>query len=359
MRLLGPWVGLCLALAACELPRPEGAFNEIEASVPDAGSVAASVGRADAMVATAPPIPGGGAQPGMQGGAQGGIAGGTPGGGSADGGGPGGASSDAGVALSPEELALRKLEGRYLMRMDMYSTASATSGLITINTSNLVSHLIAAQLYVENGQLKGFEQLCYQTYAHKCTKGCTGLTTKMSPVMTDWFVKAKQIVRNYVLSNGMLEGRANTLALGFDATMNPSLPTVEDLRVWDPVPGGKREGLLLALDLAAIKNVRCDVYTTQIFVSKIIATKLPGTLDAPSLPATLKFGLNTDGSDGATLGTSNTECASGEGPPPTEGDQHVRFAPVAPSEFGGAESAQFWNCPPQDVWDQRLPATPP
>jgi hypothetical protein len=343
-----------LALAACELPRPEGAFNEIEASVPDAASVAASIGRADAMVATAPPIPGGGAQAGMQGG----VAGGTPGG-SADGGGPGGSSADAGVALSPEEQALRKLEGRYLMRMDMYSTASASAALITINTSNLVSHLIAAQLYVENGQLKGFEQLCYQTFTHKCTKGCTGLTTKMSPVMTDWFVRAKPIVRNYVLSNGMLEGRANTLPLGFDATMNPSLPTVEDARVWDPVPGGKREGLLLALDLAAITNVRCDVYTTQIFVTKILATKLPGASDAPSLPATLKFGLDTDGSDGATLGTSNKDCSAGDGPPPTDGEQYVRFAPVAASEFGGTEGMQFWNCPPQDVWDQRLPAPPP
>lgn len=355
-------VALSLALAACDLPRPEGTFVEQDASYSaDGGSVAATIGRADAMVAVAPPVPGGGS--GAPSGAQGGTQGGGLPGGSGDGGAAGGMGGtvDAGTPLSPAELALKKLEGRYLMRMDMYSTASATAALITISTSNRISHLIAAQLYVENGQLKGYEQLCYQTFAHKCTKGCSGLTTTMSPVMTDWFVKAKPIMRDYVLSNGMLEGRGNMLALGFDAKTDARLATsADDARVWDSVPGsGKREGLLLAIDLAALKTVRCDVYTTQTFASKIKPAKLSGTADAPALAPTIKFDLDTDGSDGATLGTSNTDCSADDGPPPTAGLQYVRFAPVAATEFGGEQGSEFWNCPPQDVWDQRLRADAP
>lgn len=357
MRLAAAWLVLLLALAACELPRPEGAFIELEASVPDASSTSAGIERSDAAVAVAPPIPGGlgGQQAGMQGGTVG-ATGGTAGGGT-PGGNPGG--QDAGIALSPQEQALKKLEGRYLMRMDMYSTATLSASIVTINTSNLISHLYVTQLYVENGQLKSYEQLCHQTFLHVCSKNCD-LTTKMSPVMTDWFVMAKpRLTRNYVLSNGMLEGRANTLALGFDPTTNPALPTVEDNRVWDPVTGGKREGLLLALNLRAIKNVSCDVYTTQIFVSKLNATKLAGTPESPALNATLKFQLNTDGSDGATIGANNADCQSAAGPDPVAGEQFVRFAPVAANEFVGQEGAEFWDCPTADNWDKRLPATAP
>jgi hypothetical protein len=374
MRLLGPSFArapnralrravLFLALAACELPRPEGTFTELEASLPDA-SIAASLGRSDAMVA-APAIPGGLV---TAGGTQGGgfpganPGGGTPGAGDAGGFGGGvGGAADASATLSAAEQALRKLEGRYLMRMDMFSTATVTSGLISLSTSNRVSHLIATQLFVENGQLKGFEQLCHQTFAHRCTtKSCSSLSTTMSPVMTDFFVRAKPIERSYVLSNGMLEGRSNTLALGYDATTDAKLPTVPDNRVWDPVPGNTtREGLLLALDLAALKNVRCDVYTTQIFISKILATKLAGTADAPVLQMTPKFGLDTSGSDGATLGSNSADCKADDGAPPSEGEQYVRFARVEPSEFGGEQGGAFWNCPTQDVWDKRLPATAP
>jgi hypothetical protein len=356
MRLLGFGVVLCWALAACELPRPEGAFIELEASLPDAGPTSDMLMRGDATVAPPPPIPGGGI-PGTQGGAQTGGQAGMPGGDAgAVGGGPGGA--DAGAPLSPEEMALKKLEGRYLMRMDMHSTASVRASVITIDTRNLVSHLLVTQLYVENGQLKGNERLCHQVFAHTCVRNCNSLKTTMSPVMTNWFVKM-DTPRNYVVSNGMLEGRSNTMALGYDGSMDPRLPTLEDSRVWDSISGGPREGLVLTLDLAAIKNVRCDVYTTQTFVSKFGPSRLSGSADAPSLAGTAKFSLDTTGSDGATLGTNNPDCSADEGPPPTQGEQNVRFLAVGPGDFVNREGQDsFWNCPDATAWDRLTAPTP-
>ena len=358
MRSAGPWVVLFLALAACELPRPEGTFMELEAAIPDS-SIAPPLQRSDASVA-APPIAGGiGGVAAMQGGTQGGnVGGGGMPGGTGDGGGAiGGNEVDAGGPLTPEELALKKLEGRYLMRMDMLSTAKVTQ-VITLATRNRVSHLIATQLAVENGRLKGYERLCYQTFAHTCTQGCTTLSTTMHPVVTDSLVKMPYAERNYTVSSGMVTGLTSTMPLGFDATSNPTMPTVTDNRVWDTIPGGVREGLLLTLDLAApLKNLRCDVYTVQNFVSQIGPSKLGGTGDAPVLSGELK--LATIGSDGTTLGSTSNDCKDDGGPPPTTTNEYVRYAAVRADEFGGLASNDFWNCPPQTEWDKRLPPPPP
>lgn len=370
MRLVGSWVALTLALAACELPRPEGAYNELEPVIPDSSVVA--TGRSDAgMTSAPPPVPGGvgGAQPGMQGGTAGGVAGGMAGVGGTPGGTEGGiggtmggigGTGDAGVQLTPEQAALKSLEGHYLMRMDMLSTLTIKAALgVSISTSNRISHLLAAQLYVDNaGQLKAYERLCYQTFAHRCTQGCSTVTTTMDARMTDFFTKMDYTPRSYTFSNGMLTGMSNSMPLGFDGKTDARLPTVEDARVWDPVSGGKREGLLLGLTMASpLKNVNCDVYTTQIFVSKLATTKLAGSATAPSLEGP-QFKLETAGSDGATLGSNQADCQDdGTGAPPVEGDQYVRFARVDVNSLGGEQG--FWNCPEQGVWDTKLKSPAP
>jgi hypothetical protein len=363
MRLVRFWVALPLALVACELARPEGAYIEREAMVPDAGLT--DTPRVDSGMGVAPPPVPGGIQSGTQGGGvpgampggmpdttQGGMPGTTPGG---TAGGMMGGVDDAGPpVLTPEQQALKSLEGRYFMRMDMLSTASVRASIVTLNTINRVSHLIATQLYVENGQLKGSERLCYQTFEHRCMSGCTALTTRMATGMTDWFVKTDYTPRAYVLSNGMLSAMSNSMALGFDAMTDPRLPTIQDARVWDSGPANAREGLLLGLQLSALRNVTCDVYTTQIFVSKFGPGRLGGNATAPALEG-VQFKLDTTGSDGAQLGQSNTDCRDeGSNPPASEGEQLVRFARVAAGEFGGEEGTAFWSCPPQSEWDTRL-----
>ncbi len=359
MRLVRVSVALALALAACELARPEGAYFEREAMVPEAGLI--ETVRMDSGAGVAPPPVPGGLQSGTQGGGMpGSVPGGMPGtsGGTAGGvaGGMMGGMVDAGPpVLTPEQQALKALEGRYFMRMDMLSTSTVRSALLTVTTANRISHLIATQLAVDdNGQLKGSERLCYQTFEHRCMTGCTSLTTRMAAGMTDWFVKMEYTPRSYVLSNGMLSGMSNTMPLGFDATTDPRLPTVQDARVWDSAPGGPREGLLLGLQLAALRNVTCDVYTTQIFLSKFGPARLGGSAAAPALEG-VQFKLDTTGSDGAQLGQSNDDCRdNGSGAEPVEGDQYVRFARVAASDFGGEQSTMFWSCPPQSEWDTRL-----
>jgi len=237
--------------------------------------------------------------------------------------------------------------------MDMLSTASATASLITISTKNRVSHLLATELFVKDGQLKGYERICYQTFAHVCTKGCNSLTTTMSAAVIDSFVKMPYLERSYTVSNGVLTGLPNTMALGFDAKTNPAIPTIEDNRVWDPVPGGRREGLLVALELAAIKNVRCDVYNVQTFVSTFKG-QLGGGADSYSL-AGPKFDLTTTGSDGISLGAGSSDGTGIRRPALTSTGEEVRFAPVSPTEFAGNEGLEFWNCPSQSAWDTRLP----
>jgi hypothetical protein len=293
-------------------------------------------------------------------GGTGGTEGGGGVGGTSMGGGVGGGNVDAGVQLTPEQMALASLEGHYLMRMDMFSTTTVRALLnLNIATSNRISHLLATQLYVDtSGQLKGYERLCYQTFEHKCTQGCSSVTTRMDGRMTDFFTKMDYTQRSYVLSNGMLTGMSNTMPLGFDAKTDARLPTVEDARVWDPAPGGKREGLLLALSLAStLKNVNCDVYTTQIFVSKLATTKLAGSAAAPSLEGP-QFKLDTQGSDGKTLGSNQTDCEDdGMGAAPVEGQQYVRFARIDLNSVGGEQA--FWNCPEQSAWDNNAMLRPP
>jgi hypothetical protein len=330
--------------------------------VPDAG-LTETVRVDSGMVVAPPPVPGGiqsGAQGGgMPGSTQGGMPGTTQGGmpGTTPGGTAGGMMAgmlDAGPGLTPEQQALKNLEGRYFMRMDMLSMASVRASFVTLNTVNRVSHLIATQLYVEDGQLKASERLCYQTFEHRCMSGCTSLTTRMAAGMTDWFVKMEYTPRSYLLSNGALTGMSNSMALGFDAKADPRLPTIEDARVWDSGPSAKREGLLLGLQLSALRSVTCDVYTTQVFVSKF-AGRLGGSATAPALDG-VQYELDTAGSDGAQLGENNSDCHDdGRNPAPVESDQYVRFARVGPAEFGGEQGTAFWACPPQSEWDTRLP----
>lgn len=348
-----------LVLTACNLPLPEGSYAPPDAAEMMAPpSVGQDAGRSDGAIVV-PTIPGGGggvgandaSGPGGPGGgvsqdggaldgADGGIAGGGVGGG------------DAGPALSATALRLKKLEGRYLMRMDMLSTASATvAGLFTFATRNLVSHLVLTQLYVEGEQLKGTERLCYQTFKHVCTNGCKSLATTMSDaVVTE--LRELESPRSYTVNGNTLTGASQTMLLGFDATTNKTLPMAKanDPRVWDPIAGGVREGMLLTLEMQSmVRNVKCDVYNVQSFVSTFSGA-MGGTTDAPSL-LDREFPLVTTGGTGVTLGSNQQDCASDDGSSSSINMQTVRFALVTEQELS---EQVFWSCPSQDEWNTRL-----
>lgn len=352
MRLLVSFA-LVFALNACELPRPEGSYVPIPSDAEmERGLIGEDAGSSDAGVVI-PTIPGGGPSGvGMPGGPGGGSeGGGTPGGGM-PGGGAGG--TDAGM-LNPAAQRLKQLEGRYLMRMDMLSTASArVAGLIQVSVRNRVSHLVASQLYVEGEELKGTERLCYQTFEHVCTNGCTSLTTTMHPSVRTELIQL-QVPRSYTVSGMKLTGASQTMLLGFDASKNASLPTQNsDSRVWDLVSGNPREGMLLTIDTRSrLKNLMCQVYNVQGFVSRFEG-QLGGTSEAPSLE-NREFVLSTAGSTGETLGASNSDCAADDGATPSTVKESVRFVKVTDQ----IDEQTFWSCPSQTEWDSRLKAPSP
>jgi hypothetical protein len=332
-----------------------GAIVEVEASIPIGGGVGGNAGGIAAGTAG-----------GMAGGQAGGQAGGTEGGsaGSAGGsaGGAGGSGGTTGGMISPEQARLEKLTGHYYMRMDMHSTASATTALGAVRTTNITSHLLVTQLYMQDGQLSGVEQLCYQTFKHRCDANCSRLATTMRNEVKNELLRL-QPARSYEVSEGglSLRGEPQTLYLGFDATSNQALPSnASDARVWlNGSANNVREGMWLYLDSASSTGfitLTCEVYTAQKFVSAFDGT-LKGTEQAPTLDGVSAM-LNTDGTEGRTLGASKPDCEdNGAGATPTAGVQTVRFA-RANVVAGEASESAFWSCPAASTWDGVLPAPP-
>jgi hypothetical protein len=367
-------VGLSGGLVGCDIQPPDGAYDaadyelrvdasapgpdggapvEVEASIPIGGGVGGSVGGAAGTAGGAA----GGQAGGQAGGAAGGQAGGTAGGpGGTEGGGTGG-------MVDPEVARLQKLAGHYYMRMDMHSTASAGTAIGNVSTTNLTSHLLVTQLYVDGGKLAAVEQLCYQSFAHRCDQTCRSISTTMRNEVKNELLKL-QPARTYSVAAGglSLRGDTQTMYLGFDATSNQALPEgVSDARVWLNGTGNNaREGMWLYLDTMTGSllqpRLQCDVYTVQKFVSAFEGT-LKGTAQEPLLDG-VSASLDTRGTDGKTLGANNRDCEdSGSDPTTTNGTQTVRFA-RATVVAGEASETMFWGCPAASVWDGLLPPPP-
>jgi hypothetical protein len=264
--------------------------------------------------------------------------------------------------ISPEQARLEKLTGHYYMRMDMHSTASATTVLGAVRTTNITSHLLVTQLYMQDGKLSAVEQLCYQTFIHRCDANCRSLTTTMRNEVKNELLRL-QPARSYEVSEGglSLRGEPQTLYLGFDATTNPALPSdTSDARVWlNGSANSAREGMWLYLDSASstgLIRLMCEVYTAQKFVSAFDGT-LKGSEQAPTLDG-MSAMLNTDGTEGRTLGASQRDCEdNGAGATTTAGVQTVRFA-RANVVVGETSESAFWSCPAASTWDGVLPAPP-
>jgi len=163
----------------------------------------------------------------------------------------------------------------YLMRIDQYSTASATEGSNTLTVHNRVSNLMFTKLSDDNGKLVSKEQLCFQTYAHECVAGCAssnGWTTTLDPGLDKIFGQKAAIERKYEVEDGVLIAPMAYMALGFDTDGAPSastkLPTSKsDASLWK-ISDGKvalRTHLQAQLKSGVVQaRLSCFVTTVQL-----------------------------------------------------------------------------------------------
>ncbi|MDB4989573.1 MAG: hypothetical protein JWN04_4751 [Myxococcaceae bacterium] len=237
-------------LAGCELSRPEGAF------VPDARTASPDQhGFGDAA------SPDDGPQHDDAGMAQN--------------------EPDTGIIMGDPGNPLSALTGWYLMRVDVYSTASASSLGNTLTLKSRVSNLMVAGLSLKaDGTLTAHETLCTQSYYHECVSNCSGWRTDVDPGVPKQCMN-RVIDRDYVVSpTGALQVGASAFAIGFNETDAPALPADQtDPRVWklgtpDQARYGVNTHLTAQLGPLGTTMLDCYVGTAQRF-----STSFAGKLD--------------------------------------------------------------------------------
>jgi hypothetical protein len=187
---------------------------------------------------------------------------------------------------------LAALAGRYLMRMDYYSTASGSSAGNTLTLKNRVSNLFYTELTLVDGVLQANEQLCFQNYYHTCVSGCRDPWTTAVDSDLPRFFAQRSVKRPYdVDAEGNLRARTELMTLGYDhnepnASSVPAKHT--DANVWklgdgnDPTRAGVRTLISATLLVGALRvSLSCVVDSAQLF-STAFTTKL-ANLDAASL----------------------------------------------------------------------------
>lgn len=205
---------------------------------------------------------------------------------------------------------LAALAGRYLMRMDYYSTAMGSSAGNTLTLKNRVSNLFYTELTLVDGVLQATEQLCFQSYYHTCVRGCRDpWTTAVDSDLPRFFAK-RSVKRPYdVDAEGNLSARTELMTLGYDdnepnASSVPSKNT--DANVWklgdgsDPARAGVRTLITATLLVGSALPVplTCVVDSAQLF-STAFTAKL-AKLDAASLTSQ-SIPLDSSGSAGKAL----------------------------------------------------------
>jgi hypothetical protein len=177
---------------------------------------------------------------------------------------------------------LSVLQGLYLMRVDVYSTASATSLGNTLTLNSRVSNLMIASLTPkDDGTLTAHETLCTQSYYHECVSNCSGWKTDVDPELPKLCV-SRVIDRDYTVSAaGAFSAAASTIPIGFnEVDGNGALPVdPTDARVWTMgTPDQDRYGvnthLTAKIGPLGTTSLDCIVSTVQRF-----ATSFAGTLD--------------------------------------------------------------------------------
>jgi hypothetical protein len=330
-------LGLAHALVAgCEVPRPDGAFLP---EPPEEAGAAPDTDFGDAGADYVPPSDAGDPFGGFD---------------------TGVVAPDAGTGgpgTDPALLRLTALAGRYLMRMDMFSTGVIEAG-VTSTLPTRVSYLYLTELQVRGDQLVAVERLCHETFAHSCTPSCSMNTKEVvSSAQRLW---STRITRTYTLSGTTLAGRRATYTIGYDGAPEDDAPgSVADARVWDVVAGGDREGFQVYGEFqtrAVVVPVtaNCTAKTSQRLVTAF-GGKLAGTDSAPQLyGSSLRFELDaTDTRTGDLGSTGSKDCpAAGGVSTPDFTKAYVRFAPATDGRVPQGDAFFSGACPTDTtLWD--------
>jgi hypothetical protein len=253
---------------------------------------------------------------------------------------------------------LAKLAGRYLMRVDYYSTATATESGYTLSVQNRLSNMFLTTLTPGDGVLHAEEKLCAQGSAHKCLQNsCSDWKTlyddglpavyaeKMSGVRRDWRVD---------IATGQLDVPGGAmLALGFDPTDDQYTfpPDLAAANVWqagttnDPLQRGMHTlltGKLLVSPPLYQPDLRCNVNTAMLF-----GTAFHGSIDLQDERTLNNLLVEVDASlDAKVLDASGVPAEFCDktklsNAPPSEQKVFVRFLKVSSSSACPKNAAAY------------------
>ncbi|HEY6878551.1 MAG TPA: hypothetical protein VI299_11060 [Polyangiales bacterium] len=273
-------------------------------------------------------------------------------------------SGDDGGAPDPLN-PLAPLEGKYLMRVDYYSTVSEMQAGTTLTIKNRLSNLLFVELTAADGKLHAREQLCSQNYYHQCaSSSCKSWTTTVDPTLNTWFPK-RVVERDYAVdAQRNLSAELALMPVGYDSDA-PSVTTIPTRQalgmIWDyrtsSEPGriGVRTRIVATLNAGIDVPLDCEVSQAQLFATKF-AAQLPA-LDKASLTG-LRFDVDVSGQglnavyvhawkDGANVCTFDQITK----PRPSNGSDQA----VARFKSAG----KLTGCPANaDAFDSAFPASP-
>jgi hypothetical protein len=358
---------LCAASFGCDVPRPEDAFwpSEGGAERSSAGSVAngtaqdpaaSFVAQADASVALPSGFGGTGATAGSQG------AGGTP----ASPTGSAGNAGDAGAVSTPTsavvDSAVQAVAGRYLMRLDIFSTAMLRETLVTADLPTRVSYLYITELQpsTDGHGLVGVERLCHQTFESSCSPSCSAASAALTASIQHLWRTNQQ--RSYRLDGQQIVGEANAYRIGYDDPSETADPpgAANDARTWDSGNGFQ----VHASFTKGVLSADCTARTTQ-RLSLSFSGTLGGTAAAPSLAGSRALQANVSATRTGDLGSEGDDSCpkNPRGVSSLDGGSRsvLRFAPLPASISAMKDTKALFTeaCPAASAWNTALPADAP
>jgi hypothetical protein len=199
---------------------------------------------------------------------------------------------------------LAGMVGRYLMRVDYYSTADETDSASNARLilKNRVSNLFLTELTLANGVLRSKEQFCFQSSAHTCVEGCEGWKTTYASQLPTEYQRVRPLERTFAVDEAnslQVTSEGGIMPLGYSDTVLTvdNMPTAySDLRVWKLGSAEDRlrgvatvlTGTLRASVIASLP-LNCEVDSVQLF-----ATAFKGQLAAPTAAELAKRIIEVD-----------------------------------------------------------------
>jgi hypothetical protein len=332
------WCALTLlgALGACEVPLPSGSYDAAPISYVDSDAAKDAAGPTGTDV---------------------GFEAGAP----VDAGPVDVLNPDAGN-LTAEQARQLALAGDYLVRADLFDTATASRFGATVTVRSRASVMMLMRVDVsQSAGLVATERFCWQTYKLTCTSGCTDNTpvTTVDPAsyVPMW---GKTVARSLTLAPSSLAitGAASVHAVGYDGSQDDALPSAGDPRVYALAGGGQgfRTESSIRVLLVGPKNCTSDGVTRY-------ATSFSGTLggsaDAPTF-AGGTYTLDRSAVDGRQLAYGdNPDCRDDGSAASSQTKAPVLRIVPAPSGVPQGDGFFSEACPDAARWDELLPPAAP